>query len=214
MRSPQRNTCGHNASHHQPRQWWMPTRATLSIISGMPGSYWRWRHWSDIHIYHHEDIQKPTDFWLRTRVSISRTVDVKERFPPKVSHPPRTQHHLDNVNFHYEKNGRTSLVCHGWCQWYQIQEHHSGWKRVQYSQTNKNKIEWREKYLFFSLLLAGSSLYAQEWPAVRPETSPCHPLVVAGSAVDATNLTYNLEEYAKAGLGGKKSPYLWCSRQR
>ena len=27
----------------------------------------------------------------------------------------------------------------------------------------------KRKYLFFSLLLAGSILYAQEWPAVRPE---------------------------------------------
>ena len=27
----------------------------------------------------------------------------------------------------------------------------------------------KRKYLLFSLLLAGSSLYAQEWPAVRPD---------------------------------------------
>lgn len=38
----------------------------------------------------------------------------------------------------------------------------------------------KRKYLFFSLLLAGSSLYAQEWPAVRPEARPRHPLVVVG----------------------------------
>lgn len=60
----------------------------------------------------------------------------------------------------------------------------------------------KRKYLFFSLLLAGSSLYAQEWPAVRPEARPATRWWWLGSAVDATNLTYNLEEYAKAGLGG------------
>ena len=56
----------------------------------------------------------------------------------------------------------------------------------------------KRKYLFFSLLLAGSSLYAQEWPAVRPEARPATRWWWLGSAVDATNLTYNLEEYAKA----------------
>ena len=60
----------------------------------------------------------------------------------------------------------------------------------------------KRKYLFFSLLLAGSCLYAQEWPAVRPEARPATRWWWLGSAVDATNLTYNLEEYAKAGLGG------------
>ncbi len=60
----------------------------------------------------------------------------------------------------------------------------------------------KRKYLLFSLLLAGSSLYAQEWPAVRPEARPATRWWWLGSAVDATNLTYNLEEYAKAGLGG------------
>ena len=60
----------------------------------------------------------------------------------------------------------------------------------------------KRKYLLFSLLLAGSSLYAQEWPAVHPEARPATRWWWLGSAVDATNLTYNLEEYAKAGLGG------------
>ena len=55
----------------------------------------------------------------------------------------------------------------------------------------------KRKYLLFSLLLAGSSLYAQEWPAVRPEARPATRWWWLGSAVDATNLTYNLEEYAK-----------------
>ena len=52
----------------------------------------------------------------------------------------------------------------------------------------------KRKYLLFSLLLTGSSLYAQEWPAVHPETRPATRWWWLGSAVDATNLTYNLEE--------------------
>ena len=47
----------------------------------------------------------------------------------------------------------------------------------------------KRKYLFFSLLLAGSSLYAQEWPAVRPEARPATRWWWLGSAVDAANLT-------------------------
>lgn len=63
----------------------------------------------------------------------------------------------------------------------------------------------KRKYLLFSLLLTGSSLYAQEWPAVHPETRPATRWWWLGSAVDATNLTYNLEEYAKAGWEVLKS---------
>ena len=37
---------------------------------------------------------------------------------------------------------------------------------------------------------------------MRPEARPATRWWWLGSAVDATNLTYNLEEYAKAGLGG------------
>ena len=44
----------------------------------------------------------------------------------------------------------------------------------------------KRKYLLFSLLLAGSSLYAQEWPAVRPEARPATRWWWLGSAVDAT----------------------------
>lgn len=43
----------------------------------------------------------------------------------------------------------------------------------------------KRKYLLFSLLLAGSSLYAQEWPAVRPEARPATRWWWLGSAVDA-----------------------------
>ena len=55
----------------------------------------------------------------------------------------------------------------------------------------------KRKYLLFSLLLAGSSLYAQEWPAVPPEARPATRWWWLGSAVDATNLTYNLEDMPK-----------------
>ena len=46
----------------------------------------------------------------------------------------------------------------------------------------------KRKYLFFSLLLAGSSLYAQEWPAVRPEARPATRWWWLGSAVDEKNM--------------------------
>ena len=62
----------------------------------------------------------------------------------------------------------------------------------------------KRKYLFFSLLLAGSSLYAQEWPAVRPEARPATRWWWLGSAVDATNLTYNLEERSEERRVGKE----------
>ena len=41
----------------------------------------------------------------------------------------------------------------------------------------------KRKYLLFSLLLTGSSLYAQEWPAVHPETRPATRWWWLGSAV-------------------------------
>ena len=42
----------------------------------------------------------------------------------------------------------------------------------------------KRKYLLFSLLLTGSSLYAQEWPAVHPETRPATRWWWLGSAVE------------------------------
>lgn len=61
----------------------------------------------------------------------------------------------------------------------------------------------KKRHLFFSLILAGSALCnAQDWPAVHPEARPATRWWWLGSAVDADNLTYNLEEYARAGLGG------------
>lgn len=52
----------------------------------------------------------------------------------------------------------------------------------------------------FALSLA-SSVVAQSWPTVNPEARPGTRWWWMGSAVDAQNLTYNLETYAKAGIG-------------
>ena len=51
------------------------------------------------------------------------------------------------------------------------------------------------------LLVASGSALAQEWPTIQPEARPGARWWWLGSAVDAKNITYNLEEYAKAGLG-------------
>lgn len=61
----------------------------------------------------------------------------------------------------------------------------------------------KKQIITFCLLLAGFyPLAAQEWPVVPPEARPAARWWWMGSAVDAPNLTYNLEEYTKAGLGG------------
>lgn len=59
----------------------------------------------------------------------------------------------------------------------------------------------QRKHLFFSLLLAGTTLYAQDWPSIQTEARPGTRWWWLGSAVDAKNLSYNLEEYARTGLG-------------
>ena len=56
-------------------------------------------------------------------------------------------------------------------------------------------------HLLLSFLLASSALSAQEWPAIQTEARPGTRWWWLGSAVDAKNLSYNLEEYARAGLG-------------
>ena len=45
------------------------------------------------------------------------------------------------------------------------------------------------------------SVFAQDWPNISTESRPGSRWWWLGSAVDKENLTYNLEEYAKAGLG-------------
>lgn len=56
--------------------------------------------------------------------------------------------------------------------------------------------------LLYALLLMSGTLAAQEWPAVRTEAKPAARWWWLGSAVDKENLTYNLEEYARTGMGG------------
>lgn len=51
------------------------------------------------------------------------------------------------------------------------------------------------------LLLVSGSLAAQNWPTITTEMRPGSRWWWMGSAVDAPNLTYNIDEYAKAGLG-------------
>ncbi|MBQ8520699.1 MAG: glycosyl hydrolase family 2, partial [Bacteroides sp.] len=59
----------------------------------------------------------------------------------------------------------------------------------------------KRQLLYLCLLAASSPAVAQDWPTVQPEARPGARWWWLGSAVDAKNLTYNLEEYAKAGLG-------------
>jgi len=57
--------------------------------------------------------------------------------------------------------------------------------------------------ILFSLLLAGEIVGAQlNWPAVTNVTKPWTRWWWEGSAVNKTDLTWNLEQYQKAGLGG------------
>lgn len=60
----------------------------------------------------------------------------------------------------------------------------------------------KKQILLSGLLLSAGALSAQDWPEVQPEARPAARWWWLGSAVDTTNLTYNLEEYARSGLGG------------
>lgn len=51
------------------------------------------------------------------------------------------------------------------------------------------------------MLAAGGSIQAQQWPDAPAEARPGTRWWWLGSAVDEKNLTYNLEEYARAGMG-------------
>ena len=53
-----------------------------------------------------------------------------------------------------------------------------------------------------TILLSIVFVNAQEWPAVQPEARPATRWWWLGSAVDNANLTYNLEKFAEAGIGG------------
>jgi len=52
------------------------------------------------------------------------------------------------------------------------------------------------------MLLSTINIIAQEWPSVNPEAHPATRWWWLGSAVDKPNLTYNMEKYAEAGIGG------------
>ena len=54
----------------------------------------------------------------------------------------------------------------------------------------------------FAAILLSVCVYAQEWQVVQPEARPATRWWWLGSAVDKANLTYNLEKYSEAGIGG------------
>lgn len=58
-----------------------------------------------------------------------------------------------------------------------------------------------KKSLLFAILLSATSLFAQSWPETLPEAKPAARWWWLGSAVDKNNLSYNIAEYAKAGIG-------------
>lgn len=58
-----------------------------------------------------------------------------------------------------------------------------------------------KKMIFAAALLAAFSTSAQQWPAVTPEARPGTRWWWPGSAVDSANIRYNINEYAKAGIG-------------
>lgn len=59
----------------------------------------------------------------------------------------------------------------------------------------------KKQLIFLCMLAAGGSVQAQQWPDAPAEARPGTRWWWLGSAVDEKNLTYNLEEYARAGMG-------------
>ena len=59
----------------------------------------------------------------------------------------------------------------------------------------------KKQILLGCLFAASSSIFAQDWPTIQPEARPGVRWWWLGSAVNNKNLSYNLEEYSKAGLG-------------
>lgn len=59
----------------------------------------------------------------------------------------------------------------------------------------------KKQLIFLCLLATGGVVQAQQWPDVPAEARPGTRWWWLGSAVDEKNLTYNLEEYARAGMG-------------
>ena len=55
--------------------------------------------------------------------------------------------------------------------------------------------------VFFFLIALSLNLSAQDWPIANTEAKPGTRWWWLGSAVDQENLTYNIKEYAKTGMG-------------
>ena len=60
----------------------------------------------------------------------------------------------------------------------------------------------RKKFAILAAIILCVSTHAQEWIPANPEAKPYTRWWWLGSAVDKSNLSYNLQEYAKAGIGG------------
>ena len=60
----------------------------------------------------------------------------------------------------------------------------------------KGRVHW-----FLSFLLLALPVMAQQWPTVTPEAKPGARWWWLGSAVDKENLQWNMQEYAKHGIG-------------
>lgn len=59
----------------------------------------------------------------------------------------------------------------------------------------------KRQLIVLCLLAAGGVMQAQQWPDTPVEARPGARWWWLGSAVDEKNLTYNLEEYARTGMG-------------
>ena len=59
----------------------------------------------------------------------------------------------------------------------------------------------KKQLILLCMLAVGGSVQAQQWPDTPAEARPGTRWWWLGSAVDEKNLTYNLEEYARAGMG-------------
>ncbi len=59
----------------------------------------------------------------------------------------------------------------------------------------------KRQWIVLCLLAAGGVMQAQQWPDAPAEARPGTRWWWLGSAVDEKNLTYNLEEYARTGMG-------------
>ena len=64
----------------------------------------------------------------------------------------------------------------------------------------------KKQLILLCMLAAGGSIQAQQWPDAPAEARPGTRWWWLGSAVDEKNLTYNLEEYARAGMGASVVP--------